>query len=154
MTKALLQAGLKTLGSRMAYTGITKQKILSRTKIARKHQIFIRYPSPHAKQEEGNPEENRSAEFHGKDTPNDISTMIYVPRSTRGRHLGTRQCSNMSVVSIQRKYHNRICTLFKDDAPFCYCAYVLRISRWFKRLWFLYDGVNKFKGIFPVLCGL
>ena len=57
----------------------------------------------------------------------------------------SRQRSNTLVVSIQRKHQDRICNLFKDDALFCCCAYVLRFSRWFEKLWFLQDGIQKFK---------
>ena len=106
MTNALAREGRKDLGSRRTYTKITKQIILSRTKIARKHQFLSRCPSLRPKQEGGKPEENKSKEFHGKDTPSDIPTMIYVPRSTRGRHLG--RGSAVTLQSCQFKENTRI----------------------------------------------
>ena len=54
----------------------------------------------------GKPEENKSKEFHGKDMPSDIPTIIYVPRSTRGRHLG--RGSAVTLQSCQFKENTRI----------------------------------------------
>ena len=105
MTNTLLQAWQKALGSRIIYTGLTKQMILSRTKTTRKHLlVVISVPSRNKReknhqQQQKKKQGNRSAEFYGKDTKrvsflsSDNPTMTNAPCSTKGRNLGTRQCT-------------------------------------------------------------
>ena len=66
MTNALAQAGRKHLDPRMTYTEITKQMILSRTKIAWKHQFLSRCPSLRPKQEDKNLRKTRAKSFMGR----------------------------------------------------------------------------------------